>query len=162
MEKLILIYAFFIQFFIGAVVLGAGAMPYEPFEKSVSLSTSKTISESKKAQLQLIYFWASWCPDCKDKFSSGLEKYQSNSVDLLTLSIEDNKEKVSKFITKNAIKYPVYYDPERRLQKELKIFSVPTVVLVKLVDGKVQIIEQVSGKDWSKIDSAISIESKKM
>lgn len=130
------------------------------FDRSLNISTNKSMTADSKGRLKLIYFWATWCPDCKQKFKTNLSQYQTADINFMTLSIEDNKDKISKFVTKEKIQYPVYFDPERTLQKELKIFSVPTVVLTKLVDGKTEIIRQVSGKDWADIDQAILVDLK--
>lgn len=164
MEKLIFIFVLAFQLMaLGASPVAAStAVPYAPFVQSLNLATQKSIQDSTKGRLQVIYFWASWCPDCKAKLKVDLSRYQTSEIDFLTLSIEDKKEKVMKFVEKEKVAYPVFFDPERTLQKDLKIFSVPTVVLAKLVDGKLQIIQQVSGKDWESIDLSIQSELKRM
>lgn len=163
MEKLIFTAFMFIMVSVNAVADSKStASAYSAFDNSLEFTTQKSISENKKGQLQLIYFWASWCPDCKAKFKKDLSGYQNAHVDFITLSIEDNKEKIAKFIAKENLKYPVYFDVNRQLQKDLKVFSVPTVILTRLVEGKPQIIHQVSGKDWEEIDSVIQQELKKM
>lgn len=150
MAKLIQFISYIIFIFTPAL-----SWSYSGYDQAQELKTTKSITDFKKAKYQIVYFWASWCPDCKEKLRLDLSKYQTAETDFVTLSIEDNKNKVVKFSDKENVKYPVFYDPNRQLQKDLKIFTVPTVVLVQIVDGKPVVLENVSGTDWSKIDMAI-------
>lgn len=126
MEKLIFIALYF-------ALLVPSASQASGLEKSLvhgltplEISQTKEFSSEKET---LIYFWATWCPDCKDKLTSVFKDpllYQRYNV--ILLATDKDPQKVKHFVEKNKIEPFVYLDPDRRLQKELKVFSVPSLV----------------------------------
>lgn len=89
-------------------------------------SQAKEISSEKET---LIYFWATWCPDCKDKLTSVFRDSQLyQRFNVILLATDKDPQKVRHFVEKNKIEPFVFLDPDRRLQKELKVFSVPSLV----------------------------------
>ncbi len=131
-------------------------------KKSINLKTAQSLSNEKKSSYQVFYFWATWCPDCKEKLKKDLHQYQNDVTDFSTFSIEKDKDRITAFIEKNKIAYPVYFDTDKELQKQLKVFSVPTVVLAQITQNEIKIIKTISGKDWSALDQEIEILKKGM
>ena len=125
------------------------------YDQTLNLKTNKKLTEEIN-EYQVFYFWATWCPDCKEKLKSDLSTYQQKNISLATLSIEKDREKIQKFVEKNKLAYSVYFDPEKTLQKQFKIFSVPSVVLAKKSGTTFEVIESVVGTDWTAINLAIS------
>lgn len=91
-------------------------------------------SENQKPQHQsskekLVYFWATWCPDCKEKLTSTLkENHLYDQFDVYLVATDKSEEKIEHFQRKFSIKNQVMLDPDRSLQKALKVFSIPTLV----------------------------------
>ena len=102
--------------------------------------------ESKKEIL--LYFWATWCPECKEKltgFFKGSDVYEK--FDVYLVATDKEAEKIEHFQKKFSIKPQVVLDLDRKLQKELKVFSVPTTVLIERSGAKLTVKKTQSGGD---------------
>lgn len=136
------------------IVLPLNASAFS-FENAKNIKSEKSLLEESATEYQLLYFWATWCPDCKEKLRSDLKNYNSSTIEFKTINIEKDLAKIKKFVSDNNINYPIYYDESKKLQKELSVFSVPTAVLIQKNSQGLKKILQVSGKSWDEIDTFI-------
>lgn len=125
------------------------------FAEPINIKDNSSLS-AKSQDYQILYFWATWCPDCKEKLKSDLHKYASSQVGFSAISIESDKEKIMNYVVKNNFNYDFYFDNEKKTQKQFKVFTVPTVVLVRKVGGSYEHIKTVVGKDWSEFDTELN------
>ncbi len=112
-------------------------------------------AESLSQKLVLIDYWATWCEPCK-KLMPVLEKlhkkYQSKGFELLSVSIDEKRDDLEKFLTKKKFSNPVIHDQSQTFGK-WGVRVIPTTFLVK--DG--QIVGQWTGvTKESELDTAIS------
>ncbi len=81
--------------------------------------------ESPKNKV-FVLFWASWCTTCKEKLATTLPALdQSPEVAVLTVNADKEIKRAEHYIAKNKVLLPVYFDPDKKIRSELKIFSVP-------------------------------------
>ena len=95
---------------------------------------SKDIVLNKNdGKIKILNFWATWCAPCKKEMPS-LDKFSLNNLDFLVFPInleKINKEKTLKFYEDLNIKnLKIFFDPEFKLTKQLKLRGVPTTVFI--------------------------------
>lgn len=79
-----------------------------------------------KTKKLYIYFWATWCPECKKKIMKGFPNYKEMpDQQLLLLSTETKSARVKKYAKKYKIPYPVFVEPSRALITQLNVKAVP-------------------------------------
>ena len=104
----------------------------------------------------LMYFWATWCPDCKVKLKGPLkEAINLKNTSLVVVNTEKDKNMVSNFMERENIKLPVFMDLEKEVRKSLKVFSVPQWVLLKKNENKFELIATEVEFDLQKIKTLV-------
>ncbi len=95
---------------------------------------------TKKA---LIYFWAEWCPDCKQKLKTTLKNLHQKNVPIFSINKDKKFKKAQRFIKKYKIELPIYVDKSNVIGKALKAFSVPHWAVIESKNGLVAKVLQV-------------------
>ena len=123
-------------------------------QKSVDLMTLTPVGSVKPPQSKsevLVYFWASWCPDCKSKLTN---EFKNNTLyekyDVYLVSTDKDKKKVEHFSQKHELAPYVYTDTDKSLQNALNVFSVPTIVKFLRTPTGLKLLESQSGGDMSR------------
>jgi len=103
---------------------------------------------SKKGNVIVINFWATWCPPCVAEMPNFQDLYvdYKDKVTFLFVALDD-KDKVSKFITKKGYTFPVYYDVTRKKPTQFNTSSIPiTYVMDK--EGNI-VVEKTGAANWN-------------
>jgi peroxiredoxin len=86
-----------------------------------------------KGKTIVLYFMATWCPECrgtiprlKDIYSS----YNSKGLVLLSIDVMESKEKVAAFSTKYNLPYPTLLDEDGKVCRSYGVVSVPVRALI--------------------------------
>lgn len=121
----------------------------ELFDKLVPLAGNQSSPKSEiRNKDQILYFWATWCPDCKEKLTSTFQKSDLyKKFDVYLIATDKDLEKIAHFQKKFQIPERVFVDQDKVFQKQLKVFSVPTFVRIKKTDKGYQVITKQSGGD---------------
>ncbi len=86
-----------------------------------------------KEKTVLLLFWATWCPHCKEeipKLKDIYKNYKDKDFDILAISVDDNLEKLKKFVEKNKIQYKVLFDKETAIARLYGVMGVPAHFVV--------------------------------
>ncbi len=103
------------------------------------LKDGKTIKSPKKlsglqAKYKVIIFGASWCPNCKEelnKLSALYDKWQSNDVEVIFVSLDTEKEAFHEFAAKFPfISFCDYKKWGAQAVKDYYVFATPTLFLL--------------------------------
>ena len=120
------------------------------------LNASKISDESKL----FLYFWATWCPDCRDKLTHGtlvdLQK-EFPKISVITVNSDSDEMRGKTFSENEKIGLPVFRDEEKSLTKSLKIFALPSwAILEKSSEGKWIVRMHSTGSDLADIRSELN------
>lgn len=87
----------------------------------------------------LLNFWATWCPFCREEIPGliALQKqYEGRGFTVLGVDIGESNKKVSAYVQKIGVNYPVVIDADEQVAEGYKVVGIPTSFLVGM-DGKV-------------------------
>lgn len=129
----------------------------------VSLSSLKELRNATPVEKMdgtaLVYFWASWCPDCREKLSGALGKLQAEfpKAKIITVNSDREEAKGIGFLEAEKITLPVYRDTDKALSKSLRLFAVPSwAVLKKGADNRWNVLMSSTGSDLTTIKQQLS------
>jgi thiol-disulfide isomerase/thioredoxin len=92
-----------------------------------------------KGKTVLLDFWATWCPPCRAD-SPALEKlnkkYGDKELAIISLSVNEERDVVEKFIKEHPHDYPVVLTAEADVPRPYQVRVIPTYVVIDQ-DGKV-------------------------
>lgn len=96
--------------------------------------TSSPFSERLKGKITVVDLWASWCEPCAglmteyQTLADELSKYPHFQI--LTVTVDEDKDDALKFIEKNKVQLPVFHDPNKTIPTALGIQILPSTLLV--------------------------------
>jgi len=119
---------------------GPNPVVSETSTTSFQLVNGKTQSLNQyKGKVIILNFWATWCPPCVAEIPSLIQlqaKYPN--VQVIGISVDQDKDKVKSFITSKGINYPVGYANTKLLKEFGNVSTIPTTYILdknfKIVD----------------------------
>ena len=110
----------------------AGNMPQ--FSLSEVTTGEVVKSSAYEGEIVLVNFWATWCPPCREELPSLKtlqEKYGDKGFSVLGVSIDKGgAEKVSRFVRKMQINYPIVLGDSSLGEDFGGFFGVPASFLI--------------------------------
>ena len=98
--------------------------------------SSYTLSKME-GKVVLINFWATWCGPCRmeiPEFNQLYNSYYEKGLEILGISISDNKKQLKNFTKSFAVNYPILYGSARDMNKIMKdyggVYAVPSSFLI--------------------------------
>lgn len=105
-----------------------------PSFKLLTVDGKKLDLESfRKDKTVLLVFGATWCPSCKHEvpFLKGYyDRFKSDGLKVLNVDIQESQKKVSSFVDKNNISYPVVLDEKADVAILYEIRGIPLNILL--------------------------------
>ncbi|MBI3087344.1 MAG: TlpA family protein disulfide reductase [Candidatus Omnitrophica bacterium] len=83
--------------------------PAPPFTAVDVTGATHSVPDSKK-RVTLLKFWASWCPFCRSDIplmKEVFERYRDQGLRLLTVSVDQDRQKLDAFMQTEPLPYPV-------------------------------------------------------
>ena len=101
-----------------------------------------TISLSDySGKVLFLNYWATWCPPCRAEISDFIEvydEYKDKGLEILGISVDEiSPEKVSDFVKKSKMNYPVAMATRELFQNYQSPSAIPTTLVID-GDGKIQ------------------------
>jgi peroxiredoxin len=91
------------------------------------------LSDHKGKRPVLLIFSTTWCTFCRAEiphFKSLYASYAKQGLEIVNIDIQESKEKVAKFVTKNELPYRTLLDEDGTVSGVYEVRGVPTMVLV--------------------------------
>jgi peroxiredoxin len=84
-------------------------------------------------KVTIVDFWATWCEPCKKSFPKLQElyvKYKSNGLEIVAISVDDEKNGISDFASTHGAKFPVGWDDGKKIADKWKPENMPSSYIV--------------------------------
>ena len=102
-----------------------------------ALNDSSYTLSKMEGKVVLINFWATWCGPCRmeiPEFNELYESYHEKGLEILGISISDNKKQLKNFVKSFAVDYPLLFGSARDMNNIMKdyggVYAVPSTFLV--------------------------------
>lgn len=105
-------------------------------------------------QHTLVFFWASWCPECIVELSSlNMVKHnmRSRNLSIVAVAINDDLTAVRQAPPVRHAEYPVLLDAKDRMRDHYPIHSLPTAYLLDSTGKPLALIDPEDGKAKSAV-----------
>ena len=98
--------------------------------------SSYTLSKMKE-KVVLINFWATWCGPCRmeiPEFNELYTNYHEKGLEILGISVSDNKRQLKNFVKSFDVDYPLLYGSAKDMNKLMRdydgVYAVPSSFLI--------------------------------
>lgn len=102
-----------------------------------ALNDSSYTLSKMDGKVVLINFWATWCGPCRmeiPEFNELYQSYHDKGLEILGISVSDNKKQLKNFSKSFAVSYPLLYGGARDMNKIMKdyggVYAVPSSFLI--------------------------------
>jgi thiol-disulfide isomerase/thioredoxin len=84
-------------------------------------------------RVSLVMFWATWCGPCQKEMPEIQRIYakaSSRGLDVLAISVDDEKTGIAEFVHDRGVHYPVIWDEGHAISECWRPTTMPTAVIV--------------------------------
>lgn len=101
--------------------------------KATAVDGSQIDLEKLRGKVVLLDFWATWCGPCVQeapKVVATYNKLHDKGFEIIGISLDQNKESVSRFTKKLGMTWPQYFDGDKQVSSRFGIEAIPTMWLI--------------------------------
>ncbi len=104
-----------------------------------ALNDSSYTLSKMDGKVVLINFWATWCGPCRmeiPEFNEMHKSYHEKGLEILGISVSDNKKQLKNFAKSFAVDYPLLYGGTREMNKIMRDYGGVNAVPSSFLVGK--------------------------
>lgn len=106
-----------------------------PHYRAVTLTGDSVSLEQLRGRAVLLNVWATWCHPCREEIpvlQALHARYASRGLELVGVSVDGRGEKntIREFATDFGMTYPLWLDPDERVQSTFLAIGVPATFLI--------------------------------
>jgi len=135
--------------------------PYKAHDFEVRSLDGKTVSLSDmRGKVVFLNFWATWCGPCKmevGEIDRLYDKLGGKNFTVMAVSVGEDGRKVSRFMDREGIDFPVYLDIDTNVAREYRVNGIPTTFIVD-PDGNI-VGSALGPREWGSDDSVALMKS---
>ena len=86
-----------------------------------------------KGKVVLVDFWATWCEPCKKSFPKYQElyvKYKASGLEILAVSVDEDKKEIPDFVKTHGAKFPVAWDEGKKIANCYSPPNMPSAFII--------------------------------
>lgn len=86
-----------------------------------------------RGEIVMLSFWATWCGDCRaqlEQLGTMRERYQEAGVELLAVSLDQNRLQADELAADLGVRYPVLHDAGGEVGRLYDVNRMPVMVLI--------------------------------
>ncbi len=86
-----------------------------------------------RGEIVMLSFWATWCGECRaqiEQLGSMRDNYKDAGVELLAVSLDQNRRQADEFVTDLGVQYPVLHDVGGEVGRLYDVNRMPVMVLI--------------------------------
>ncbi len=112
-----------------------------------------SMSELVKDGKAILFFFATWCPHCREQLKAIHEQkaeMEKDQINVLLVDIGESKATLSKFLSSRNIDSDAFLDTDSFVANIYQVMGVPTLVFIGK-DRKIRLVEYGLPEDYRKI-----------
>ncbi|MBF0331288.1 MAG: TlpA family protein disulfide reductase [Candidatus Omnitrophica bacterium] len=105
--------------------------------------TSASLYELIKGKKAILFFFASWCPHCREQLkeiSTRKAEIKQEGIEIVLININEPKAKVLSLLEKYNVEYDSFMDSNSFVAQTYQVAGIPTLVFIGS-DGLVRYVE---------------------
>jgi len=113
------------------------------FELETLTKQSRSFTAERNKDPAIVFFWATWCPHCREQLAElneQKEELSKNRVKLILVDLGERKDAVKAYMERNGLDLDVFLDYESEVSEKYAVLGVPTFYFIDK-DGIVQAVE---------------------
>ncbi|MFA5362502.1 MAG: TlpA disulfide reductase family protein [Candidatus Omnitrophota bacterium] len=92
-----------------------------------------TISQYRDRKPVILFFWTTWCANCREGMRVLNEQYpqiSKENIEVLSINVGEQKSKAAQFVQAHNLGFKVLLDPAAKTAGDYGLVGVPTYVII--------------------------------
>lgn len=114
---------------------------------------SVNMTQYREGKSAILFFWATWCPHCRDalkELNEGKYNLEAKDIKLILIDLGESEKQVGSYVEKHGINFDIFVDVDSSLSEKYGIIGLPTFFFVNR-EGIIQAVEHAIPDNYEEI-----------